>query len=96
MGLKVELVYFEGCPHVVEARTRLRSALGEAGSSIGWVEWDTELPDTPEGYRKYGSPTILVDGRDVGGGAEGGGHSCVVGGAPSVAQIVAAIRERAR
>ena len=94
--MKIELVYFEGCPNVEEAREHLRVALAETRTQNGWAEWDTDRAETPESYRKYGSPTILVDDRDVGGGAEGGGRSCVVGGAPSVARIVAAIRERPR
>jgi hypothetical protein len=93
---KVELVYFEGCPHVGSARSHLRTALAEAGVATEWAEWDTDLPATPDPFRKFGSPTVLVDGRDVVGGVEGSGRGCVVSGAPSVAKIVAALQARAR
>lgn len=96
MHTRVELVYFEGCPHVGSARSHLRAALTEAGFPAQWTEWDTDLSATPALYRKYGSPTVLVDGMDVGGGVEGSGRGCVVSGAPSVVKIVEAIRTIAR
>ena len=88
----VELVYFEGCPHADEARSRLREAMEAVGLAPSWDEWDTGQEPTPDSHRRFGSPTILVDGRDVGGGAEGSGMGCVVGGAPAVALIVTALR----
>ena len=30
-------------------------------------QWDRESPDAPAHGRNYGSPTVLVDGRDVAG-----------------------------
>lgn len=89
----VELVFFQGCPHVDDARHNLRTALTELGQPPEWVEWDRESPDTPEALRAYGSPTVLVDGRDVTG--EGGrtqGAACRADGAPSVARIRAALQ----
>jgi mercuric ion transport protein len=96
MSAKIELVYFEGCPHAAEARARLRVALAELAAPIEWAEWDTDVATTPEPYRRYGSPTVLVNGKDVAGGVEASGRGCVVGGAPSVATIVGAIREAGR
>lgn len=95
MTPRIELVFFEGCPHVEEARRRLAQALGAVDLPLTWDEWDTGLTATPATYSGFGSPSILVDGRDVSGGTAGSGMRCVVGGAPAVAQIVAAI-ERVR
>lgn len=63
--LQVDLVYFRDCPHIDEARARIRAALEAVGSEIGWREWDREDSRTPEEFRGYGSPTVLVNGRDV-------------------------------
>lgn len=92
MTPRVELVYFEGCPHAHEARRRMTLALTAAGLEGSWEEWDTGLPATPERFRRFGSPTVLVDGIDVAGGAEGSGMGCVVGGAPAVEVILSALR----
>lgn len=80
----VDLVYFDGCPHVYEARNNLRDAM-EGGS---WREWDLSSPETPERFRRYGSPSVLVGGRDVtGAGAKSEGMACRAAGAPSVKAI---------
>ena len=89
---RVELVYFEGCPHADEARRRLARALSSAGFNASWDEWDTTLPATPEHYRRFGSPTVLINGADVASGVEGSGMTCVVGGAPAVDVILTALQ----
>lgn len=65
--MKVELIYEASCPNIELARTRLRQALHDAGGTIIWQEWDIGAAGTPENLRNYGSPTILVDGKDVSG-----------------------------
>ncbi len=89
----IELVYFAGCPNVPTARENIRGALMQAGGNQdAWTEWDVEDAATPEHYRSFGSPTVLVDGEDVLGAAGGGaGLSCRAEGSPSVLQIVEAI-----
>jgi hypothetical protein len=91
MTERVELVYFEGCPHVDEARSELRHALRQCGLAPVWQEWDTTRPETPESFRRYGSPAVLVGGVDVTGAAPGSGMGCVMAGAPSAESIVAAL-----
>jgi len=63
--MKIELVYEQTCPHIAAARTRLMRAFQHAGLVPRWSEWDVGLEDTPERVRRYGSPTVLVDGKDV-------------------------------
>ena len=63
--MKVELLYWEGCPSHPEALELLRDALAERG-----VEADVELREVrtqeeAETLRFPGSPTIRIDGRDV-------------------------------
>ena len=75
--MRVQLLYFEGCPHVDATRRVLRRALEVAG--VGEVvveEIDVEAPSTPAHFRDWGSPTILIDGVDVVGERVPSGRSC--------------------
>lgn len=97
----VELIYDTDCPNVRCAREALLKGFSEAGLQATWTEWDRKSPESPTYARQYGSPTILVNGRDVAGVAPGnGGSSCRLyrngssrfDGAPSVEQIRDAVR----
>lgn len=89
----IELVYFEGCPNVDQARENIRAAAALVGlppERAPWSEWDLMSEDTPDAFREHGSPTVLVDGRDVtGAGAGAEGMACRAAGAPS-AEVIAA------
>lgn len=65
LRLTIELVHDPGCPNVARARHVLSRTLQEAGLPAVWTEWSTDDADCPETYRGFGSPTILVNGRDV-------------------------------
>lgn len=101
MSHRVELVTDKDCPNVDAARKQLRRALEDAGLRPEWEEWDRESPEAPDHVRQYGSPTILVAGRDVAGeGTQSAANCCRVyqtdegvRGVPSVEMIVAALRE---
>lgn len=64
---RVELIYDMDCPNVGHARAALLRGFSEAGLQPSWKEWDRKSPASPAYVRGYGSPTILVDGRDVAG-----------------------------
>jgi hypothetical protein len=85
---RIELVYFEGCPNAESARNSIREAVVASGADMEWKEWNLTAPETPESFRVFGSPTVLVDGVDVTG-ASGGADamSCRVDGAPPAALI---------
>ena len=76
--MKVQLLYFQGCPHVEQARERLIDALTASQLPLEFEEIDTGAANSPEHLRRWGSPTILVDGRDVGGGGEPTGIACLL------------------
>jgi hypothetical protein len=59
------LIYFQGCPNAALARENLAAALESHGRKAVWEEWDLGAQGTPSAYRRFGSPTILVDGEDV-------------------------------
>jgi len=61
----VELIYFKGCPNIKAARQQLLKAFKLAELPPEWVEWDNQAEDAPDYTRQYGSPTILVKGKDV-------------------------------
>lgn len=88
----IELIYFDGCPNAEKARENLRAAAGVAP----WKEWNLSSDETPERFRRYGSPTVLVDGDDVTGeGGEIAAMACRADGAPSPNLIRGALARRA-
>jgi len=100
----VELIYDADCPNVPDTRSQLIKAFAQTGISARWREWECGAPDTPEYARAYGSPTILVDGKDIAGVVpDADTRACRVygdgrgklGGAPSVGEICAALRDSA-
>jgi len=99
----VDLVYTSDCPNVSLARANLLLAFARAGVKPKWSEHRIGDPEAPVHTRGYGSPTILVDGRDVAGqppsaetccrvyeGAAGSVH------APAAEQIGAALTSTAQ
>ena len=94
----VELLYFPDCPHVAAARAQLSRAFAVIGVVPAWTEVDVSAPGAPEYTRGYGSPTVLVNGREVTGTPRGGGTSCrvyvgsEVQGAPPLEVIVGCLR----
>ena len=66
---RVELIYDADCPNVAAARSLLIKAFTQTGVSARWREWERGAPDSPDYASRYGSPTLLVDGKDVAGAA---------------------------
>ncbi|UCH53958.1 MAG: MerC domain-containing protein [Pseudomonadota bacterium] len=63
----IEFIYDKDCPNVADSRQALAAALAHAGLPATWQEWDRANPAAPDYARHYGSPTVLVNGRDVAG-----------------------------
>lgn len=76
--MKVQLVFFDGCPNVEAARQGIREAMRAEGLPADIEEIDTGRPDAPQWALAWGSPTILVDGVDTAGrtAPSGDGASC--------------------
>ena len=63
--MKIELLYFDGCPSYAELLPRLRELLVSEG-----IEDEVQLrrvadPEDAERERFLGSPTVRIDGEDV-------------------------------
>ncbi|MDQ6760220.1 MAG: hypothetical protein M3Z32_10205 [Acidobacteriota bacterium] len=65
--MTVEFIYDADCPHVEAARANLLQAFSATRVAAKWTEWDRSSLDSPTHVRRYGSPTVLVNGRDVAG-----------------------------
>lgn len=71
--MRVELLYWDGCPSHPQALADLRAAMTDLGldpEAIDVREIDTE--DAADAERFCGSPTIRIDGADVQGAGGGG------------------------
>jgi hypothetical protein len=99
--MQVELIFDKGCPNVQDARAQLQRAFSEIGRPPQWREWDCGDPASPAYAGAYGSPTILVDRKDVAGALPTDGADCCrlyrtsagrLAGVPGVEQIVEALR----
>lgn len=60
---EVTLLYFDGCPSWETTDSRLASLANDLGFSIRRVK--VESVEDAEQWQFRGSPTVLVDGRDV-------------------------------
>jgi hypothetical protein len=79
--VKVELLWWEGCPSTAKALEELKAALAEQGLDPDGVEVrEVTSGEQAERERFFGSPTIRIDGRDVQPAGEGEpvGLSCRV------------------
>lgn len=99
----VDLVYDADCPNIATARANLLHAFSRVGITPSWSEHVIGDPSAPGRVRGYGSPTILVDGRDVAGLAPAAELCCRVyagptgfSGAPGTEQIAQALSRSAK
>lgn len=74
--MRIELIYDRDCPHVDATREHLRQACRQTGVKPQWHEWDRADTSAPPYVRTHGSPTVLIDGQDVGELEAGPGNCC--------------------
>lgn len=96
--MNVTVLYVDGCPNVALARDRLVLALDHLGIDTPVQEHLVDSEETAAAFGFSGSPSVLVDGVDLFP-AGLAGLSCRLyvtedgaQGAPSVAQLVEALR----
>ncbi len=98
--LTVEFIYDSDCPNVVRTRENLLRAFAQTGVPAKWTEWERSAADTPDYARQFGSPAILVNGKDVAGASPKAAAACriyqtekgIPSGIPSIQVIVAALK----
>ncbi len=61
--MKIEVLYFDGCPTHEAATRRLREVLAEQRVEVEMVAVNSD--EEAQSLRFPGSPTIRVDGRDL-------------------------------
>lgn len=67
--MRIELLYFDGCPSYERLLPRLRSLLEREGIDESVELRRVETPEAAESERFLGSPTVRVDGVDADPGA---------------------------
>lgn len=72
----VDFIYDGDCPNAARARANLQRAFAAAAVPARWLEWERAAPATPATLKAYGSPTILINGRDAAGAAPGEATHC--------------------
>lgn len=92
--VKVEFIYDSNCPNIEKTRANLLSAFSLLKVTPQWTEWDRNSDETPQYARRFGSPTILVNGRDLTNIQPSNSNNCRIyngSGTPPVDMIVDAI-----
>lgn len=93
----IQFLYFHGCPLAPRARDNLVQAIGSLSSrnSVSFEEVDLMSGQTPQDLQRWGSPTILLNGRDITGAPPGDACTCRIyasqGGVPTAQEISDAI-----
>jgi hypothetical protein len=63
--IKVEVLYFEGCPNHAPTVELVRKTVGDLGLESEIAEIEVKSAEDAERLRFLGSPTVLVDGVDI-------------------------------
>ena len=63
--MKIEVLYFDGCPNHKPAVERVQQVLAEEGLSAEVLEVNVSGPSIAQNVRFLGSPSIRVNGLDV-------------------------------
>jgi hypothetical protein len=63
--VRIELLYWKGCPSYPEAKALLEDALSARGIEAPIEMREVRTQEEAETLRFPGSPTIRIDGRDV-------------------------------
>jgi hypothetical protein len=63
--VKVEILYFSGCPNHVPALERVREVLRQEETTADLFEIEVKDVATAEIFGFLGSPSVRVDGQDI-------------------------------
>jgi hypothetical protein len=96
--MKIEVLYFEGCPNYLPSMNQPRTVLAREGLRAELIEIEVNDDSAAKTLKFFGSPTIRVNGLEVEVSSRQVSESgfacrCYPGGLPSVEMTRAAIRE---
>ena len=76
--MTVEFLAFEACPLAPRALSHLERAIDQLSSRVNIEINHVDLmhPETSDAMKRWGSPTILLQGRDISGAQPGDANSC--------------------
>ncbi len=63
--MKIEVLYFEGCPNYLPTVDRLRTVLAREGLRAELIEIEVKDDSDAKALKFCGSPTIRVNGLDI-------------------------------
>ena len=63
--MKIEILYFSGCPNLAPAIDRVCEVLKQEGTSAEMIEVEVKDATTAQRVGFLGSPSIRVDGQDI-------------------------------
>jgi mercuric ion transport protein len=97
----IDLLYDDDCPFVERTRIHLAAALRTLKFEPRWCEHKIGSSTVPPYARGYGSPTVMIDGRDAAGMPPNTDASCriyvsaerTLSAVPSVEQLTMRLRE---
>jgi len=95
--LKIELLYFTGCPSYKQALANIKAALKEKNLQAELILINVETEEKARKVGFQGSPSVRINGKDLEGRDEGFSFSCrlySVNGKPAVAPAKEAIIEK--
>jgi hypothetical protein len=101
VSMKVQLLYFDGCPHWMVLDERLRQSLNVLDMRATIERCPVESHEQADRLRFNGSPSVMFDGQDpFPSGSRSYGLTCRIydtpdgpAGSPTVDQIIGAINE---
>lgn len=94
----VQFLSFPGCPRAPDLQAALGAALStleaDQRARVRVESIDVHQPDTPDVYRRWGSPTLLVNGQDLVDSDPGEGLGCRIYPGPGSVPSAESIRTR--
>ena len=63
--MRIELLYFEGCPNVMATLERLNSILETSGLNCSVMQTHVVDDEMAQSVRFLGSPTVRINGVDI-------------------------------
>lgn len=72
--MKIELIYETTCPNKEATKKLVQEILLAHRITATFLEINKDDPETPDYYRRFSSPSILIDGKDID--PSSGGNAC--------------------